>query len=310
MLNGIKKEPGIQKMKDDFGIGYAREKGYSGKNIGIAVFDTGIFPHEDFDNRLLGIKDFVNNKDVMYDDNGHGTHVSGIIGGNGIASGGQYQGVAPEAMLYAVKILDHNGVGSILRAKKGVEHILDVRDKYKIRIINFSMGMGKKIPQSDKSSLLNVLEKAWDSGIIVVCAAGNNGPGEGSVTPPGNLRKIITVGASDDDMVEENSGLKKNYSGRGPTASCIVKPEIVAPGTNIISCNNIAGMYAKKSGTSMSTPFVTGCIAVLLEKYPNMSPAQVKYRLYETAIDLGLDKNKQGWGLINLEMLLRGKMKY
>lgn len=294
-------------MREDYGLAYAKERGYTGKNVGIAVFDTGIFPHEDFDDRVIGMMDLVNNKEVIYDDNGHGTHVSGIIGGSGKASKGTHRGVAPGALIYAVKILDNNGVGSISRAKKGIEHVLSVKHKYNIRLINFSMGMGKKIPQTEKSILLNALEKAWDEGIIVVCAAGNNGPGAGSVTPPGNLRKIITVGASDDTLVEDNTGLKKDYSGRGPTESCIVKPEIIAPGTNIVSCSNVAGAYVKKSGTSMSTPFVTGGIALLLEKYPGMSPAQVKYRLYETAMDMGMDKNKQGWGCIHLERLLRGK---
>ncbi len=294
-------------MKDDYGLLYAKEKGYTGKDIGIAVFDTGIFPHEDFDDRIMGMIDLVNNKDIIYDDNGHGTHVSGIIAGSGRLSGKVHMGVAPKAKIYAIKILDQNGVGTILRAKNGVEHILSVKDKYKIRIINFSMGIGKKIPYSEKGILLNALEKAWDAGIIVVCAAGNNGPTPGSITSPGNLRKIITVGASDDLLVDDNSGLKKDYSGRGPTPSCIVKPEIIAPGTNIISCANAFGKYVKKSGTSMSTPFVSGCIAVLLEKYPMLTPAQVKYRLYETAINTGMDKNKQGWGKINLEMLLKGK---
>lgn len=296
-------------VNDDYGLMYAKAKGYSGKDIGIAVFDTGIFPHEDFGDRIIGMKDYVNNKDILYDDNGHGTHVSGIIAGNGRASNGKHTGVAPEAILYSVKILDENGVGSIQRAKNGVEHILSVKNKLGIRIINFSMGMGSKIPQKDKCVLLNMLEKAWDAGVVVVCAAGNNGPQAGSVTPPGNLRKVITVGASDDDSVESSAGLKRSYSGRGPTESCIVKPEIIAPGTNIISLANSPGQYTKKSGTSMATPFVTGCIAILLEKYPNMTPAQVKYRLYETAIDMGMDKNKQGWGLINLETLLQGKRK-
>ena len=295
-------------MEYDYGLKYAKEKGYTGKDIGIAVFDTGIYPHEDFGNRIMGMIDFVNMKDGVYDDNGHGTHVSGIIAGSGKGCDGIHQGVAPKAKIYAIKILDQNGVGSIIRAQKGVEHVLAVKEKYKIRIINFSMGIGKKIPQAEKGILLNALERAWDAGIIVVCAAGNNGPAPGSVTSPGNLRKIITVGASDDLMVEENSGLKKDYSGRGPTASCIVKPEIIAPGTNIMSCANASGKYAKKSGTSMSTPFVSGCIAVLLEKYPMLTPAQVKYRLFETAIDAGMDKNKQGWGMINMEMLLRGKI--
>ena len=95
-----------------------------------------------------------------------------------------------------------------------------------------------------------------------------------------------------------------NYSGRGPTPFCIVKPEVVAPGSNIISCSNKNDSYIKKSGTSMSTPVVSVVIALLLEKYPYLSPKDVKLKLYNTSINLGLPKNRQGWGYINLPGLL------
>ena len=94
------------------------------------------------------------------------------------------------------------------------------------------------------------------------------------------------------------------YSGRGPTGACICKPEIVAPGAGIVSCSNEPGRYAVKSGTSMSTPVVAGAIALLLEKYPDMSNRDVKLRLRERSADMGLPRNQQGWGLLDVERLL------
>ena len=287
---------------------YARIRGYTGQGVGIAVFDTGIFPHPDFGTRIRGMKDYVHDRDGFYDDNGHGTHVSGIIAGDGRMSDGTYAGIAPKGELYIYKILNENGNGNLKRAIDAIEDCIMQCRKNHIRIINFSMGMGKTVSVEEKIALLSALEKAWDHGIVVVCAAGNEGPEEGSITPPGNLRKIITVGAMDDESSQITGNLKKGYSSRGPTTSCIMKPEIVAPGTNVKSCNNKEKPpYTIKSGTSMSTPVVSGAVALLLEKYPLLTPAQVKLRLYHTCEDLNLDKNYQGWGCLNIRALLTGK---
>ena len=95
-----------------------------------------------------------------------------------------------------------------------------------------------------------------------------------------------------------------DYSGRGPTNACILKPDIVAPGSNIVSCANRSGSYTRKSGTSMSTPLVSGAVALLLEKYPEMTNLDVKLRLRERAVDLRLPRNQQGWGLLDVERLV------
>jgi len=152
------------------------------------------------------------------------------------------------------------------------------------------------------------VDKAWDNGIVVVAAAGNSGPAGYTITTPGISRKIITVGSSDDGQQDAFGRTKINYSGRGPTMSCICKPDVVAPGINITSCNSMntrdSKAYSVKSGTSMSTPIVTGAIALLLEKYPDMGTRDVKMRLKESAVDLGIPRNRQGWGAVNLERLL------
>ena len=128
--------------------------------------------------------------------------------------------------------------------------------------------------------------------MVVVAAAGNYGPAPFSVTVPGISRKIITVGSFDDIR-----------SGKGPTDCCIVKPEILAPGHDIISLGTRDGTYVRKTGTSMATPIVSGAIALLLEKNPNMRPEAVKLALYNTC-DRAKDSHKGSWGIINVDKLL------
>lgn len=145
-------------------------------------------------------------------------------------------------------------------------------------------------------------------------AAGNNGPAPQSITTPGTSRKVITVGASDDSgMVEVMGSMTSDYSGRGPTKECICKPDVVAPGSNIFSCRAINKgifqstkvMYEKKSGTSMSTPIVSGCAALILSANPKLSNNEVKMILINGAEDLGYDKSRQGNGLVRVDKILK-----
>ena len=159
---------------------------------------------------------------------------------------------------------------------------------------------------SETSALVRGVEEIWDAGLVVVVAAGNMGPKRGTITTPGISRKVITVGCSDDDQVVNVMGSRmSDYSGRGPTRSCVCKPDIVAPGAAITSCSNQSGCYTIKSGTSMATPYVSGAIALLLEQNPEMSNRDVKLLLRERAVDLGLPRNQQGWGLLDIPSLLR-----
>ena len=136
-------------------------------------------------------------------------------------------------------------------------------------------------------------------------AAGNHGPGRMTITTPGISRKVITVGCSDDYKEVDVMGNRMvDYSGRGPTMACVCKPDIVAPGSGIVSCSNQPARYMTKSGTSMSTPLVSGAIALLLERYPDMTNKEVKLRLMERAVDLGMPHNQQGWGMLDAEKLV------
>lgn len=135
---------------------------------------------------------------------------------------------------------------------------------------------------------------------------GNNGPKANSVTIPGISRKVLTVGCMDDNRDETGTYMgKEGYSGVGPTDCCIVKPEILAPGTNVVSCCMDGKTYLKKSGTSMAAPVVTGALALAYEKFPNLSPAEMKLRLYESAFPRGEYFQKKCWGMIHVDNLVR-----
>ena len=208
----------------------------------MAIVDTGISLHKILPrggNRVIAFKDFVNRKEP-YDDNGHGLHVAGIIGGNGYSSKGKYRGVAPECNLIALKVLDNKGDGNISDVLAGLQWIIDNRRRYNIRVLNISVGTSAKESLDENSLLVQGVNAVWDSGVTVVVASGNNGPNPMSISTPGISRKVITVGSSDDNVSVDLFGSKtKDYSGRGPTPFCIKKPDIVAPGSNIVSCNII-----------------------------------------------------------------------
>lgn len=282
----------------------AYRQGIFGQGIGVAVLDTGIYPHRDLQGRIVYFRDYVQGKLSPYDDNGHGTHICGIIGGN---SQGAHRGVAPGCRLYGFKVLDQRGNGKIGDTCHAVEEILKINaaGKYQIHIINISVGMMETVQPALQKRLLETVEKAWDKGIVVLAAAGNNGPGENTVTSPGISKKIITVGSLDDGAGDSMGNPGSGYSGRGPTAACVVKPEILMPGTNIVSCANRGLGYVRKSGTSMAVPVLTGMIALLLCKYPSMTPNEIKMRLFYAASKEGLKPEQKSWGTITMDRLLR-----
>ena len=272
---------------------------YTGKGIGVAVLDTGIFPHADFDSRIRFFYDFLFYRRQPYDDNGHGTHVTGILAGDGRMSSGRYTGAAPGCSIIALKVLDRYGNGSKEDLLQAFRWIRRYREEYRIRVVNISVGTTCN-SKRNHARLLESVEQLWDEGVVVVTAAGNQGPRPGSITAPGSSKKVITVGSS--DLLEGRSAI----SGRGPTEECVCKPDIVAPGNKIMSC--VPGKpysYGVKSGTSMSTPLVTGAIACALEKNPALTNTDIKTMLMNSADDMGLPQNQQGWGKFNRRRFLK-----
>ncbi len=285
---------------------YAKTHDLTGKNITIAVLDSGIWgEHPDLYDRLLYFNDLVKHTNRPYDDNSHGSHVSGIICGTGKMSGGRYRGMAPGSRIVMVKVLDKYGNGDIETMLKGIDWVILNRNRYHIRILNLSVGGSDDLEEAESIQLQEKVEEAWNVGIVVVAAAGNNGPAECSVTVPGNSPKIITVGSSKESIGSVGKKKQIFYAGRGPTIQCVMKPEIVAPADAIVSCSNNNRYYSAKSGTSMAAPIVSGAIALLLEKEPDLTPKQVKRRIMECAVDLGMPSNQQGWGMLDVERLLK-----
>lgn len=178
-----------------------RGLGYTGKGVGIAVLDTGVGRVRDLcrpRDRITAFKDFIGNLADPYDDNAHGTHVAGIAAGNGVSSGGRYAGVAPDGELIGVKILDGEGKGDTAEVLAGIQWVIDNMDTFNIRVMNLSIGM---TDQGSDAPLVKAVEAAWDRGVVVCVAAGNNGPGKNTVTSPGISRKVITVGSSEDEVI-------------------------------------------------------------------------------------------------------------
>lgn len=296
----------MERVRQITRVDEAHRRGFVGSQVTVAIMDTGIVQHIDFGSRAVGFIDSLYGRTLSYDDNGHGTHVSGIVAGSGFASKGKYRGMAPGCNIFAIKVLDRMGNGDTKKVVKALAWLIQNKEEYKVRILNISVGMLTSAKEEEQNMLIEAVEEVWNAGIVVVAAAGNNGPLHGSVTVPGLCPSIITVGSSDDeDYNTKKLGLMKGYSGRGPTDTCVMKPEVVAPGTSIVSCGRMANGYEVKSGTSMATPVVAGAIAVLLGRYPSLTPADVKLRLYETLVDMGRPRQVQGWGRLDVMRLIR-----
>lgn len=279
---------------------------------GVAVLDTGIALHPDFQGRIVGFRDFIHGRNSAYDDNGHGTHVCGIIAGDGSLSGGKYRGIAPCAKLFVGKVLDEKGDGTVENMVEGIRWVLDKKDEFSIRVLNISVGIGQLKSKEKEQLLISYLEKAWEEGLAVVCAAGNNGPELNTLSPLGKSYKVITVGCHDGSYYKNLPGRCETYSARGKSSLGERKPDIVAPGTEIISCDancrkNLRGYhssYVKKSGTSMAAAIVSGTLALFFAIYGEAGNEHAKKKLLYSATDLGEAWNKQGYGMVNVENLL------
>lgn len=290
-------------------------KGRDGRGVTVAVLDTGIFPHADFLNPLRRLKlfhDVIKQRSSFYDDNGHGTHVAGIIAGNGARSAGRYKGIAPAAELVAVKVLNEYGTGRLSQILAGLDWVLEEHRRLDIRVLNISLGSPTTLPPS-ADPLARAAARLWREGIVICAAAGNMGPEAQTIASPGDEPTIITVGAADDrGSIERGDDTTASFSSRGPTLTNDRKPDVLAPGVAITAPlapgSTLAGdrglrsaPYVALSGTSMATGVASGVAALVLAEQPDLTPDQIKNLLMHTATKLGSDVHAEGCGLIQLE---------
>ena len=222
--------------------------GYDGAGVGVAIIDSGITSwHDDLASgdggqRVARFVDIVRNRPAPYDDYGHGTHVAGIIAGDGFDSGGARTGIAPGARLTILKVLDDQGNGKISDVIAAFDYILRNRAALNIRVVNLSVATG--VYESYSTDPLTLAAKHLvDAGIVVVAAAGNLGrtadgrDAYGGITSPGNAPWVLTIGASNHMGSSERSDDRMAaFSSRGPTAEDFsAKPDLVAPGVGIES---------------------------------------------------------------------------
>lgn len=289
----------MNKIRQLLNVNEFHKKGYLGQGVTIAVLDSGAYMHSDYKDRILDFKDYINNRALPYDDFSHGTHVCGIMCGSG-KTNKAYIGMAPLAKIIPIKVLDNTGHGDSENIINATKWIINYKKRYNIRIVNISIGTKAKSCAEENSTLVKSVDSLWDAGLIVVVSAGNNGPNYQSITIPGISRKVITVGSCKWNNDKNNSA--SDLSGKGPTYCNIEKPDIVVPGDNIISCSLKNG-YTKKSGTSMSTPILSGAAALILSYNPTISNNVFKDYIKKSALDLGYDKYTQGSGRLDLDRL-------
>ncbi len=286
---------GLHRAWADFGL--------SGQNSLIGIADTGLDDtHPDFAGRVEGSQDFTglvasSSKDL----DGHGTHVASIACGSGAASQGRFAGAAPGAHVLAARVMGKGGTGRMSQVMAGLEW-LSVNGAH---IINLSVGTSATSLGDDPLSQMCAL--LVSKGTIVVVAAGNTGPQPRTIGSPGSSAHVITVGAVDQaDRVVA-------YSSRGPTARGLLKPDLVAPGHEIVAARAtgtslgevVDAYYTRMSGTSMATPLIAGLCALMRELQPDLTPVEVKDILQLHCLALNQPAVVQGTGRVDAWTVLQ-----
>jgi serine protease AprX len=292
-----------------------------GQAMTIAVVDSGVAKSGD----LLGrnIKDVNFNKGYhdSKDRYGHGTFVATMIAGDSQYSGSAYLGIAPKSQILNVRVSDDQGLAYESDVVAALEWIYTNQSRYNIRVVNLSLNASVATPYH-LSPLNAAVELLWFNGIVVVVAAGNNGTAE--LFPPANDPFVITVGATDDRGTQTlTDDVVGSFSAYGVTPDGHAKPDLVAPGKNIVMylprnykltmgknhpSHKVNNNYFRMSGTSLAAPIVSGAVALLLQDEPTLTPDQVKYRLMATANKSwpGYDPVRAGAGYLDIYAAVNG----
>ena len=287
-----------------------QQQGIAGSGVTVAILDSGVAADADLvqpDNRPLASVNFADER-LTSDPGGHGTHIAGIVAGNGTRSGGEFIGIAPQAGIVDVRVLGNTGSGRISSVVRGIEWVLAHRVAYNIRVINLSFGAPAHLSyRLDPMSA--AVEIAWRRGLVVVAASGNGGPQRDTVETPGIDPYAITVGATDDrGTLGRGDDMLAWFSAWG-SADSNAKPDLVAPGRRLVSLRvpgsaldtlfpdrvvvaQNGATYFRLTGTSMATAVVSGAAALLLQGRPNLTPDQVKALLVGTTQPYGEDSRQ------------------
>jgi serine protease AprX len=283
---------------------------FQGDGVTVASIDTGVTPTPNLAGRVLARVDLTPDRDGI-DRFGHGTHMAGVIAGDGTTSAGVFEGAAPEAELVSVKVAGWDGATDVSTVIAALQWVVSNRARYNIRVVNLSWGTdtsrGYGVDPLDRA-----VERAWQAGLVVVVSAGNFGPTPGTISKPADDPFVITVGAADTNGTPR--GLDDTvapFSSRGPTADGVAKPDVLAPGVSIVSDRapgstvdtfrplaRLGQDLFKGSGTSQAAAVVAGVAARLLEVDPTLTNDEVKGVLKATA-DPRLAGPDGGAGLID-----------
>jgi len=284
---------------------------YTGSGVTVAVLDTGVSQAPDLGDRVLARVDLTPEQDG-FDRYGHGTHMAGIIAGDGSASDGEWKGVAPDANLVSVKVAGADGSTDVSVVIAGLQWVLENKSTYGIRVLNLAFGTDSR--QGYRLDPLNyAVEQVWFGGIFVVASAGNRGPTGGTINKPGDDPFVLTVGAVDiKGTGDRGDDVVAPFSSWGPTPDGFIKPDITAPGITIVASRaagstidqqhpegRVGDSYFKGTGTSQAAAIVSGVAALMFQAVPTLTPDEAKTAILRGAMKTSAYRSGGGAGLID-----------
>jgi serine protease AprX len=313
-------------IPSQIGASELHEIGVTGEGVAVAIIDSGLGQFSALNQNTSGLERRITVVNSLGEDasgtpdlNGHGSHMASILADStnvfdqyGAPTGAR-SGVAPDVDLVMIKAFDDKGEASYSSVLQGIEYAIENRDRLNIRVLNVAFSF----PATSfywEDPINQALMRAWDNGITVIAPAGNGGNKNMTVGVPGNNPYVITVGAMDDNRtpVDTSDDIVASFSSFGPTVEGFMKPELLAPGTNVRGFVSQNSLLAEEngtsgiSGTSQATAVAAGVVALMIQQDPSLTPDEIKCRLMSSASqakkqngELAFSLFAQGAGLIN-----------